>query len=97
MTLKKLDKSFLFDFVANNISKLTKLKISEIDNDTFIMGDKSVLKSSELFDFLLDLEIFLEKFNINFEWSKMIMKLSKINKNIKIKNLIEYINENKQN
>ena len=93
MSIKKLKKSLLFEFICQKLNQILKNNNIKIKDETILIGENKLIKSAELFELFMDIEFYLKDFNLIFDWPNMIVELSDKNPNINIKELMNYIFE----
>jgi len=91
MSIKKLKKSLLFEFICQKLNQILKSDNIKIKDEVILIGENNIIKSAELFELFMDIELYLKEFNLVFDWPNMIVELSNKNLNINIKQLINYI------
>lgn len=91
MNKKHINEESLFTFISTRIKELPNSNYSNIKMDTYLIGNNNLIKSSELFEIFMDLEVYLKDYKIEFDWPKMIVDLSNKKTDISVSELIEYI------
>ena len=91
MNKKHINEESLFTFISTRIKELPNSNYSNIRMDTNLIGNNNLIKSSELFEIFMDLEVYLKDYKIEFDWPKMIVDLSNKKTDISVSELIEYI------
>lgn len=96
MNEKVLYKEKLLIFIIERLTNITSLDKANINYETFLIGNDKIIKSSELFDLFMDLEIFAKDSGYIFDWPQMILKNTNNGSSLTIEDLIKYIlKENK--
>ena len=88
---KLIKKKILFEFLSKKIDKIINNKSIDFNESSILIGENNIISSSDLFELFMDLEIYLKKNDINFDWPNMILELSNKNPNINVSQILEYI------
>ena len=91
MSIKELNKLLLFDFICQKLNQILKSSNLKIKEEMILIGENNIIKSAELIELFMDIEMYLKEFNLVFDWPNMIIEISNKNPNINIKELIHYI------
>ena len=91
MINKNIEKSIIFEFICQRLNQILKSNKIKIKDEMILIGENNIIKSAELFELFMDIEVYLKDFNLVFDWPNMIVELSNKNTNISIKQLINYI------
>ena len=91
MINKNIEKSIIFEFICQRLNQILKSNKIKIKDEMILVGENNIIKSAELFELFMDIEVYLKDFNLIFYWPNMIVELSNNNTNISIKQLINYI------
>tara|TARA_B100001029_G_C14971727_1_gene400645 strand:+ start:284 stop:580 length:297 start_codon:yes stop_codon:yes gene_type:complete len=91
MINKNIEKSIIFEFICQRLNQILKSNKIKIKDEMILIGENNIIKSAELFELFMDIEVYLKDFNLIFDWPNMIVELSNNNTNISIKQLINYI------
>tara|TARA_Y100000746_G_C15090068_1_gene279791 strand:+ start:236 stop:532 length:297 start_codon:yes stop_codon:yes gene_type:complete len=91
MINKNIEKSIIFEFICQRLNQILKSNKIKIKDEMILVGENNIIKSAELFELFMDIEVYLKDFNLIFDWPNMIVELSNNNTNISIKQLINYI------
>ena len=88
---KLIKKKILFEFLSKKIDRFINNKSIDFNESSILIGENNIISSSDLFELFMDLEIYLKKNDINFDWPNMILELSNKNPNINVSQILEYI------
>ena len=88
---KLIKKKILFEFLSKKIDRFINNKSIDFNESSVLIGENNIISSSDLFELFMDLEIYLKKNDINFDWPNMILELSNKNPNINVSQILEYI------
>ena len=91
MNKKNINEESLFNYICVRIKELPNSNYNNINMETNLIGEKNLIKSSELFEIFMDLEVYLKNYKIEFDWPKMIVNLSNEKSDISISELIKYV------
>jgi len=91
MNKKNINEETLFNYICVRIKELPNSNYNNINMETNLIGEKNLIKSSELFEIFMDLEVYLKNYKIEFDWPKMIVNLSNEKSDISISELIKYV------
>ncbi|MAV63748.1 MAG: hypothetical protein CMG00_00985 [Candidatus Marinimicrobia bacterium] len=88
---KLIKKKILFEFLSKKIDRFINNKSIDFNESSILIGENNIISSSDLFELFMDLELYLKKNDINFDWPNMILELSNKNPNINVSQILEYI------
>tara|TARA_A100001011_G_scaffold389697_1_gene471688 strand:- start:11447 stop:11728 length:282 start_codon:yes stop_codon:yes gene_type:complete len=86
-----IKKKILFEFLSKKIDRFINNKSIDFNESSILIGENNIISSSDLFELFMDLELYLKKNDINFDWPNMILELSNKNPNINVSQILEYI------